>query len=156
MKKLLVISALLWISILFVGCGKKDSKTDEKTNETPEVVAVSETTVNNEICTNNSWVLTNREERPEMEICLFDDETFCFIEDLESWKCEKWILPLKDEEEVDNSEENSAYSECDKLGENIVCWKDWETYLNKCFLDISWVEEETELAHVENGECIFG
>jgi hypothetical protein len=30
------------------------------------------------------------------------------------------MYPLK-EDEVDNAEDNSAYSECDKLGKNIVC-----------------------------------
>ena len=156
MKKLLVITTLLWISILFVGCGKKDSNTETTPDTTiaQESTNTTETAVTNETCTNNSWVFTDYEDWPE-KICVFDDETFCFIDVLENWECVKGMYPLK-EDEVDNTEDNSSYSECDKLGKNIVCWKDWQTYLNKCYLDVSWVEEETELAHVENDECIFG
>ena len=40
--------------------------------------------------------------------------------------------------------------------ENIVCWTDWNGYINECWMKSAWVEEETELAEVVDGECIYG
>lgn len=150
MKKILVISALLWISILFFWCSKKDN------TDTSDIAAVIPSTeTSDDLCWDNNWVLTKREEWWDVTICLFDDETFCFLEDLESWDCEKGFLPLYDNE-VDNTwAEEITYDECNQTEQDIVCWKDWNTYFNKCYLDASGIEEETEFAHVENWECIF-
>lgn len=149
MKKLLLIPTLLWISILVFGCGKKDSIKNPDTTNTPNNEVIENNEPSNEICSLNGGALTNREEWWDITICLFDDDTFCFLEDLESWDCEKWILPLHDEE-VDNNDE------CSSMGQDIVCWKDLNTYLNRCYLEAAWIEEETELAQIENWECIFG
>jgi hypothetical protein len=149
MKKLLTMSALLWISILLVWCGKQDNTETPVTNDIPNNEITENNIPSNEICTINDGILTNREEWWNITICLFDDNTFCFLEDLESWDCEKGILPLYDEE-VDNNDE------CSNMWQDIVCWKDLNTYLNRCYLEAAWIEEETELARIENWECIFG
>ena len=40
--------------------------------------------------------------------------------------------------------------------EDIVCWTDWNGYVNECWMKSAWVEEETELAEVVDGKCIYG
>jgi hypothetical protein len=42
------------------------------------------------------------------------------------------------------------------MAQEIVCGEDGNTYFNRCYLNAAWVAEETELAHVENWECIYG
>ena len=107
------------------------------------------------------------------------DESFCFLEDLKNWECKKWDHYYGDEDyyneafetfeefsENRNNEENDneindsnipqKIAECDEQWENIICWKDGNTYYNKCYLDFAWVEEETQLAEVVDWECVFG
>ena len=38
---------------------------------------------------------------------------------------------------------------------NPVCWKDGATYPNKCYLDFYGIKEETDLAEIINGKCVF-
>jgi len=148
MKKLVIVPSVLWLCILLAGCGNKENDT-----ETPAPVIEPET----EICADNGWSLTNRAEWGDITVCAFDDNSFCFLEDLESWECEKWYIFFESEEDLDNTEAtNNTVNECSEEEQNIVCWKDGNTYFNKCYLEAAWVEEETELAHVENWECIFG
>jgi hypothetical protein len=143
MKKLLIIPILMWISFLVVGCDEQD---DVDTQDVDKGV------VNDKICVDNWWILTNRADGWDITVCAFDDNTFCFLEDLESWLCEKWFLPFDD---VDNSDENSVANECDNVEDDIVCWKDGNTYKNRCLLEAAWVEEEIELSRVEDWRCIF-
>ena len=158
MKKLLILP-LLWTSVLIAGCGNQNNI--ENPNTTIDLQK-------SEICSDNKWTLTNWAEWWDITVCAFDDGSFCFLEDLESKICEKWLVFFEDsndtkiDDEVDNTEalninesEESEDVECDQLKENIVCWKDWNTYKNRCYLNEAWVEEEVELAHVENWECVF-
>lgn len=160
MKKLLIVPSLLWASILLTGC------------DTQNNIELSDTNVDlqkNEICNDNKWSLTSRAEWWDITVCAFDDGSFCFLEDLESWLCEKGLIFFEDSKEVEineeidntkvldaNENEDSQKVECDQNEQEIVCWKDWNTYQNRCYLNEAWVEEETELAQVENWECIFG
>ena len=160
MKKSLIIPSLLWAAILVSGCGNQNNI------ETPNTAVDLQ---KSEVCNDNKWTLTNRAEWWDITVCAFDDDSFCFLEDLESWLCEKGLIFFEDtgeintHEEIDNSEalntngnEESESSECDQMEQNIVCWKDGNTYQNKCYLDEAWVEEETELAEIVDGTCIFG
>ena len=168
MKKILIVSSLMWV-LLLTGCG--DQNNQQELQNTVDLQ-------NNEICSNHKWILTNWTEWWNITVCAFDDNSFCFLEDLESWDCEKGIIFFEKDDEidvieeidvndeidvdegVDNLEENKVSENvdvnCDQMEQNTVCWKDWNTYKNKCYLDVAWVEEEVELAHVENWECIFG
>lgn len=151
MKKLLIIPTLLSVSLLLVWCG------DEENNATIEELSNNE--INN-ICEENEWELVNRVEWWDVVVCWFKDWSFCFVDDLISWACEKWFIKFKDEDDnltgENISEENIPdFSECDQTEKDVVCGKDWNTYFNKCYLDAAWIEEETELAHVENWECTF-
>lgn len=150
MKKTLVLSSVLLLSILLVGCGKKDNT--ETTIE--ENVPVN----NNDVCSDNGWILTNRAEWWDITVCAFDDDSFCFLEDLESWNCGKWFIFFGDKEasDAENETEEVNVEDCEKIAQEIVCGEDGNTYFNRCYLNAAWVAEETELAHVENWECIYG
>jgi len=80
------------------------------------------------------------------DICILNDEEFCYISDIMDWACDLLY------QDYDFYEDLAA---CDAEWENIVCWTDWNTYFNKCYLDFAWVEEET-LAEVTDGVCVFG
>ena len=71
-------------------------------------------------------------------ICIFNDEDMCYLEDLEEWWCD--LLPPK--------------KACPKDWMP-VCWKDWNTYSNRCLLEAAWVEEETQ-AEITEDWCVFG
>ena len=170
MKKLALIISIIWISIYLVACSKQNNS---QINEF-------------KWCTDNNW---NPESRFDwsgnFDVCYFNDESFCFLEDLNKWECKKWEHYYGDEdyyndafetfeefsenrnnEENENNNENEninsddnitqKIAECDKMGEDITCWKDWNTYYNKCYLEFAWVEEETQLAEVIDWECVFG
>ena len=148
MKKTLVLSSVLLFSILLVGCGKKDDT---------ETITEENIPANNDICSNNKWTLTNRVEWWDITVCAFDDNSFCFLEDLESWNCEKWFIFFEDKEIIDAEEETGdVIEDCETVAEEIVCWEDGNTYSNRCYLKAAWVTEETESAQVENWECVFG
>ena len=107
-------------------------------------------TVVTDMCNEQWWEIQQWNEWWDIQdICFFPDETFCYLEDLAAWACEKWDMKYEDDivEEL---------ARCDTEWENIVCWKDGNTYYNRCYLDFAWVEEETELAEVVDWECVFG
>lgn len=71
------------------------------------------------------------------KICILNDNDFCYLEDLQDWWCD--LLPPQ--------------PECSKERDP-VCWKDWNTYNNRCLLEAAWIEEETEAEITENW-CVF-
>ena len=142
MKKLLVVLVLLSFSLVLAGCGKKDN-TEVENLVTADV----------DSCAANGWNLVNWVESWDADVCVFDDNSFCSLDGLDSWDCQKWAEFF--ENDVDNEESASDVNECEGLPQEIVCGEDWNTYFNKCYLDASWVKEEVELAHVENWECVF-
>lgn len=150
MKKVLVFSVLLWVTLFFVGCNnKEEDKTTASTNSNPEY---------EELCSNNGGVLQIWDEGWEnAAVCFYSDNTFCFVEDVLSGNCDKWDIPFYNDNYDVNSElmEKSDFKECDAMEEEIVCGKDWNTYSNKCYMEASGVEQETELAKVVDGKCLF-
>jgi len=74
------------------------------------------------------------------DICILSDDEFCYMDDIMDGACD-----LLYEDMIVCTEEYDP-----------VCWVDWNTYSNRCFMEVAWVEEETELAEVVNGECIYG
>ncbi len=80
------------------------------------------------------------------DICILNDEEFCYMSDVMDWACD---LLYQDDDYYED------LADCDAEWENIVCWTDWNTYFNKCYLDFAWVEEET-VAEVVDGVCVFG
>ena len=150
MKKYL--PSLLWISVLLTGCWNQSNIQDSNINIDSQ---------KSEICSNSKWTLTNRAEWWDITVCAYDDGSFCFLEDIESWLCEKGFIFFEDteeiNEEIDNNEASESQdSECNQMEQDIVCWKDWNTYQNRCYLEEAWVEEETELAQIQDWVCIFG
>ena len=160
MKKLLIVISIIWISLVFVWCNRHNNSDNSQYN----------------ICTDNEW---NPESRfnwsGKLDVCYFNDESFCFLDDLKNWECKKWDYYYEDEEyykeafeklnqdinnEENDNEENvenisQEIAECDEKWEDIVCWKDGNTYFNKCYLEFAWVEEETELAEIIDWKCVF-
>lgn len=104
-------------------------------------------TVVTDMCNEQWWFI---EWRDWEEFCYFEDKTFCSLEDLAAWNCKKWDMSLI------NDWLEDELADCDAEWENIVCWKDGNTYYNRCYLDFAWVEEEIELAEVVDWECVFG
>jgi len=89
----------------------------------------------------------------EQEVCTFDDDSFCYFDDLVVWNCSKWEF-YYDEDGVE--EYDAIYESCLSAWEDLVCWKDGNTYFNRCMMMLEWVEEETELAEIVDWECVFG
>ena len=87
----------------------------------------------------------------EQEVCTFDDNSFCYFDDLVVWNCSKWEF-YYDEDEVE--EYDAIYESCLSAWEDLVCWKDGNTYFNRCMMMLEWVEEETELAEIVDWECV--
>lgn len=146
MKKILIVP-VLWLSLLLIGCGKQN---DVEVN-TPNSDVVTPDTM----CIEKWWTLINRAEWWDITVCKFDDDSFCFLENLESGNCEQGYIFFEDEE-IGEEVNKASVEECEKMDQEIVCGEDWNTYFNRCYMEAAGVEEETELARVENSECIFG
>ena len=107
-------------------------------------------TVVTDMCEEEWWNVQQWNEWWDIQdLCYYPDETFCYLDDLADGSCHKWDMKYDDW----LGDELAA---CDVEWENIVCWEDWNTYYNRCYLDFAWVEEETELAEVVDGQCVFG
>ena len=141
MKKALVFSALLWVTLFFVGCNNKE---EDKTASTNTGSAGSEYEA---ICCDEWW--------ENAAVCFYSDNSFCFVEDVENWSCKKWDLPFYDDNYDLNLAEQSDFADCDSQEEEIVCGKDGSTYSNRCYMEASGIEEETEHAKVVDGKCEF-
>lgn len=145
-------------------------------------------------------------------VCTFDDDSFCYLDDLPNWDCKKGDMHYEDDNlysyaeqacidsnwEIDTVEswdrlcffwwskicsiENIIKGDCEYISYNLqdiidiheeekayqeyiaecyeqenipVCWEDWNTYYNKCFMEKAWVNEEKELAEIISGQCVF-
>lgn len=152
MKKIPVLVVLLLLCLFFFWCNKKD-----KDNWEAIITNADES-----LCVEKWWnVETVSEWWEDFVLCVFEDGSFCFVEDLESGVCEKWDIQYYDAENLEADIETWVTLEyekvdCSSLPENIVCGKDGNTYNNSCYLEDAWVEEETELAEVVDWECVFG
>lgn len=96
-------------------------------------------------CIDNKWKVSNNN---WLSICIFDTNKTCEFSEIVNWNC-KWInywdwtmVYLK-----------NAEDDCSNDYEP-VCWRDWKTYANNCFLETAWVQED-KTAEIIDGECIF-
>lgn len=150
MKKVLVFSALLWVTLFFVGCNNKEEDKTVSTNTGSTGLEYEE------ICNKDNGSLQIWDEWWEnAAVCFYSDNSFCFVEDVENWSCKKWDLPFYDDSYDLNLAEKSDFAECDSQWEEIVCGKDGSTYSNRCYMEASGIEEETEHAKVVDGKCEF-
>ena len=80
------------------------------------------------------------------------------MDDIMDWGCD--LLNYDVQEIYDLHEGESEYqeyvAECYEEPQVTVCGQDGNSYYNKCFMEKAGVDEETELAEVIDGECIYG
>ena len=92
------------------------------------------------------------------DICILNNDEFCYMDDIMDWACD--LLSYDVQEIYDLHESEREYQEyvakCYEEPQVTVCGKDGNSYYNRCFMEKAGVEEETELAEVVNGECIYG
>lgn len=137
---------LFWISLSLVACGKSDKSDESKDGQN---------LVNWEkLCEEKWWVMQVWNEWWEdASVCLFPDASYCLTESLETEECSATFLSGVKSEEVAHVE--TDMEKCDRMEKDIVCGKDWNTYFNRCYLEVSGIEEETQSARVEDGECVY-
>lgn len=99
-----------------------------------------------QICIDNAGQVSQTEEWED--ICILNDNEFCYMNEMLDGWCNISY--------VEYGEIDAELAVCDAEWEDIVCWKDWNSYFNRCYMDFAWVEEETELAEVVDGECVYG
>ena len=107
-------------------------------------------------CREADWEIS--EDDDGVPICILKNEKVCSINDIINWECEFIDYDVWEEYEIHEQErEYQEYvAECYEQEQDVVCWKDWSQYYNRCFMEKAWVEEETELAEIVDGKCIFG
>ena len=65
------------------------------------------------------------------------------------------MLDIQDMHESERAYQEYV-AECYNQPYDTVCWEDGNSYPNRCFMEKAGVQEETELAEVVDGECIYG
>lgn len=80
MKKLLIIVLVCGISLFLFGYNKNEVSAEQH-------------------CINNWWNPENRfDSWDECDVCYFPDESFCFINDVATGKCDQWDHYYEDQE----------------------------------------------------------
>ena len=135
MKRLLIIPVLLF-SLLLIWCWK------ESTSGSVNVWAESE--VNNQLSTDNHGNIDSQESLGVDDLENNDNNS-------ESFSAEEDVYNI----EVMENKITEELNKCDSEWEDFVCWKDGNTYYNRCYLNFAWVDEETEAAQVIDWRCVF-
>ena len=85
MKKLLIVALICGVSLMLFGYSKNKVSAEQR-------------------CINNWWNPENRFEQWDgSDVCYFPDESFCFINDFATGKCNKWDYNFEDEEYYSNA-----------------------------------------------------
>ena len=142
MRKSLLITALLWLSIFFVGCDKKWNQ--PANNNLPEP---------NDTYTQE---VTDTEEVSDFAPSYPEPEEY-IPEQIQEPEIEENVVPQYEtntHEEMTFEEIGAALAKCDELWREPVCGKDWGTYFNRCYLEFAGMEEDTA-AEIVDGSCVF-
>lgn len=107
-------------------------------------------------CIDNNGQISQTEDWED--ICILSDEEFCYMSDIIDWGCDLLYQDMVDIQDMHESErEYQEYvAECYEQPQITVCGQDGNPYYNRCFMEKAGVQEETELAEVVDGECIYG
>ena len=107
-------------------------------------------------CIDNNGQISQTEDWED--ICILNDDEFCYMSDIIDWGCDLLYQDMVDIQAMHESErEYQEYvAECYEQPQITVCGQDGNSYYNKCFMEKAGVAEETELAEVVDGECVFG
>ena len=143
MKKALLITALLWLSIFFVGCDKQKWN-QPANNNLPE----PDDTYTQEV--------TDTEEVTDFAPSYPEPEEY-IPEEIQEPEIEENVVPQYEtdtHEEMSFEEIGAALAKCDELWREPVCGKDWGTYFNRCYLEFAGMEEDTA-AEIVDGSCVF-
>ena len=109
-----------------------------------------------EACIDNNGQISQTEEWED--ICILSDEEFCYMRDVMDWGCDLLYQDMLDIQDMHESERayQEYIAECYEQPQVTVCGQDGNPYYNRCFMEKAGVQEETELAEVVDGECIYG
>jgi len=109
-----------------------------------------------EACIDNNGQISQTEEWED--ICILSDEEFCYMRDVMDWACDLLYQDMLDIQDMHESERayQEYIAECYEQPQITVCGQDGNPYYNRCFMEKAGVQEETELAEVVDGECIYG
>ena len=109
-----------------------------------------------EACIDNNGQISQTEEWED--ICILSDEEFCYMRDIMDWGCDLLYQDMLDIQNMHESERayQEYIAECYEQPQITVCGQDGNPYYNRCFMEKAGVEEETELAEVISGQCIYG
>lgn len=107
-------------------------------------------------CIDNNGQLSQTEKWED--ICILSDDEFCYMSDIMDWACDLLYQDMLDIQDMHESERayQQYVAECYEQPYDTVCWEDWNSYPNRCFMEKAGVAEETELAEVVDWECVFG